>query len=240
MYLGWSLIRPWSSPQDRGLTLRRYAQVLGLSCLTALTGCAANETRKSDKENFYTAVEEVAAIALPSSSDSNDELNRAFSQVNAKCAGVLIALDRRAAGRRRTFITVAIIGALAGSVVAPAIIAGNGSKAASSIFSGLAGVGNTTQQLFGEQGYTRGEITLVGGTILGYIQAINLSWANAEVGLKGNEKRQVKAGLLRVLQQGCSTGALTSGTAPVSPVTATTEETPSPDGEDEDADTRPE
>lgn len=51
-------------------------------------------------------------------------------------------------------VWIAIAGTIAGAVVAPAILAGAGSKVAASVFSGISGGTNSAQKVIGEQGLT--------------------------------------------------------------------------------------
>ena len=104
---------------------------------------------------------------------SNQSADAAFREIIGKCANVLNKLESRGDQRRSKLFAIAMTGAIAGSVAAPAVIASEGSMALSAGLSGLSGVANTAQQVFGDEGYTRTELVLarenIGVKLNGYV-----------------------------------------------------------------------
>lgn len=102
----------------------------------------------------------LAAVATTSTvnndipADAQQKLDNAYLLVKDICTKTLASLSGDAKERARYSVWIALTGALAGSVIAPGILSGGGSKVTAALFSGVSGVANTAQTVVAEQGLT--------------------------------------------------------------------------------------
>lgn len=88
------------------------------------------------------------------SEEALQKLNDASQRVKNTCAERFRYYAKQRNERAAWSVTTALVGSLAGGVIAPAILAGGGSKVAAAAFSGLSGATNTAQKMVADQGYT--------------------------------------------------------------------------------------
>jgi hypothetical protein len=87
------------------------------------------------------------------------EVNRYFGNVMGECKVALSTYERRGEGLRYASLAISILGAIAGSIVVPALTAGGAAANAEAIaaFGGFSGVANTAQNTMTGLGLTAGE-----------------------------------------------------------------------------------
>lgn len=98
--------------------------------------------------------QDVAPTGRPLSPEDKKLLNDSSILVKETCQKRFDYYASQKAARRGYSVVVALVGSVAGAIVAPAILAGGGSAVAAAAFSGLAGATNTAQKVVAEQGIT--------------------------------------------------------------------------------------
>ena len=195
----------------RGLCFRTrtYLMLLGLG---ALAGCmSVSNTRLEVKK----AIGQLASISLPAYDVASEaDINAAFARVVGGCADVLSTMEFRADRRRLRLLTTAVVGSIAGSVAAPAVIASEGSMALSAGLSGLGGASNTAQQLFADNGYSHTELVLARERVVVDLNGYVNRWQALDVGASEATpeeqlaRRRQKISLLQGMVFACSSFSL--------------------------------
>jgi len=185
----------------------RYLIIITVMCSI---GCSSTKHRDNLHKTLI-AVSEYQSVCWDDSKSkrtlSNSCLDKDYINLIGKCSHVLNAMEKRADGRRRTVITLSIIGAIAGGVLGPAVIASEGSMAFSAGLSGFAGMTNTAQQTLTGEGYTRNELINSREYLVRTLNGIVQSWGEIQ-GLKttnkGSAKLNAKLALLNKMTSSCS------------------------------------
>ncbi|MBK82063.1 MAG: hypothetical protein CMQ43_14230 [Gammaproteobacteria bacterium] len=191
----------------------RFVTALVLSCICSMqSACSAIRSPFDNyRDDLHAALLAVSDVDPRGGQGrlSNAGLDQAFRTVVKRCSNVLNLLEARSDGRRTRTLLIAVVGTVAGSVAAPAVIATDGSMALSAGLSGLAGASNAAQDLFGDQGYTRSELILARehmiSSINGYVaQWLRLEGAGEGTGEQGQAKLNAKLGIVQGLIVTCS------------------------------------
>jgi hypothetical protein len=183
-----------------------FGRILILLFVIIASGCSTHP-----QEDLHNALVAVSTVDVPGGSNvSNEKADIAFREVIGKCATVLNKLESRGDRRRTKLFAVAITGAIAGSVAAPAVIASDGSMALSAGLAGLSGAANTTQQLIGDEGYSRTELILARENIVTRLNNYVDQWLRLEgvsqpqTSQIGRSKINAKIGILNGMVVACS------------------------------------
>lgn len=127
-------------------------------------GCATTGSKEAQEAPAAVGVYQVISAKLhemverqrtKETQPSSQEIDKQWRDARARCAATIEKIDDKIKDTARAQFSIAMIGTVAGVVVAPALIASNAAanKTLSTIASGVAGAANTAQKSISEYYY---------------------------------------------------------------------------------------